>query len=316
MKRPFFTIIVVSYNAGEDLINTLESIKMQTFKDIAIIIKDGGSTDGSLEKAVKCLGIEQSENEQTEGRRRLSAGKMSSGGSFDIRYMDGRIRVIRSRDHGIYDAMNMAVDAMRSEESRHVSDTAPGYVYFLNCGDVFSDNQVLKKVHDKIFLDSKNSGTIVPTIYYGDIYEMKTGQRVASNPKINDFACYRNVPSHQACFYDERLVLRYPFDTVWKVRADYEHFLRCFYVEKAETKYLNMQIADYEGGGFSETKENRKISETERQQIIHLYLSKDKIKRFDMIRILSLAPLRTKIAENPKTAGLYNEIKRLIYKHR
>ncbi|WP_026509543.1 glycosyltransferase [Butyrivibrio sp. LC3010] len=326
MKRPFFTIIVVSYNAGDDLIKTLESIKMQTFKDVAIIIKDGGSTDGSLERAAKCLGIDKepldngkndnSLKNTVEGRRRISAGKINTNGSYDIRYRDGRIRIIRSKDHGIYDAMNMAVDAMRNEKGRSVSDTAPGYVYFLNCGDVFSSNQVLKKVHEKIQLDAKNSGTIVPTIYYGDIYEMKTSQRVSSNPKIDDFACYRNVPSHQACFYDERLVLRYAFDTVWKVRADYEHFLRCFYVEKAETKYMNLLIADYEGGGFSETRENRKVSETERQQIIHLYLTKKQIQRFDTIRALTLAPLRTKIAENPKTAGVYNKIKSLIYRHR
>lgn len=315
MKRPFFTIIVVAYNAGENLIKTLESIRIQTFKDVAIVIKDGGSTDGSLEKAAKVLGVLDEEKEQG-GKRRLGAGKLNSDGSFDIRYKDGRIRIIKSKDHGIYDAMNMAIEAVKQDEGRRGMDTAPGYVYFLNCGDVFSNNTVLQKVYEHIQLDCNNSGTIVPTIYYGDIYEMKTAQRVTSNPKIDDFACYRNVPSHQACFYDERLVLRYAFDTVWKVRADYEHFLRCFYVEKAETKYMNMLIADYEGGGFSETKENRKISETERQQIIHLYLPRNQIQKFDLIRTLTLAPIRTKIAENPKTAGIYNKLKRLIYRHR
>ena len=29
-------------------------------------------------------------------------------------------------------------------------------------------------------------------------------------------------------------MLRYPFDTVWKVRADYEHFLRCFNISSIE----------------------------------------------------------------------------------
>ncbi|MCR5343521.1 MAG: glycosyltransferase [Butyrivibrio sp.] len=317
MKRPFFTIIVVSYNAGEDLLKTLESIKTQTFKDVAIVIKDGGSTDGSLEKAEEVLGVSgEDKTSEAGGRKRLSAGKVNSDGSFDIRYRDGSIRIIRSKDHGIYDAMNMAVDAVKKDESRLKSDTAPGYVYFLNCGDVFSNNKVLQRVFEKIQLDSRDSGTIVPTIYYGDIFEMKTGQRVSSNPKIDDFACYRNVPSHQACFYDERLVFRYAFDTVWKVRADYEHFLRCFYVEKAQTKYMKMCVADYEGGGFSETKENRKVSENERQQIIRMYLPKQQIKKFDMIRMVTLAPLRTKISENPKTAGIYNKLKSLIYRHR
>ncbi|WP_044958990.1 glycosyltransferase [Butyrivibrio sp. WCD2001] len=287
MKKSFFTIIVVSYNAGEDLLKTLKSIKMQTFKDVSIVIKDGGSTDGSYEKARDFL----SDDEKC-----------------------GRALFIKGKDHGIYDAMNIAVSAVKEEAGNKAKDTEPGFIYFLNCGDIFSNSKVLQKVHSKIKLDEKNSGTIVPSIYYGDIYEMKTSQRVSSVPKINDFACYRNVPSHQACFYDERLMYRYAFDTVWKVRADYEHFLRCIYVEKALAIYMNLLIADYEGGGFSETRENRKVSETERQQIIHLYLPKKQIQKFDLIRKLTLAPLRTKIAENPKTAGAYNKVKSLVYK--
>ncbi|SDB37576.1 MULTISPECIES: glycosyltransferase [unclassified Butyrivibrio] len=287
MKKSFFTIIVVSYNAGEDLLKTLKSIKMQTFKDVSIVIKDGGSTDGSYEKAREFL----SDDEKC-----------------------GRALFIKGKDHGIYDAMNIAVSAVKEEAGNKAKDTEPGFIYFLNCGDIFSNSKVLQKVHSKIKLDEKNSGTIVPSIYYGDIYEMKTSQRVSSVPKINDFACYRNVPSHQACFYDERLMYRYAFDTVWKVRADYEHFLRCIYVEKALAIYMNLLIADYEGGGFSETRENRKVSETERQQIIHLYLPKKQIQKFDLIRKLTLAPLRTKIAENPKTAGAYNKVKSLVYK--
>ena len=80
----------------------------------------------------------------------------------------------------------------------------------------------------------------LPSICYGDINECRTGQRVASNPVINDFACYRNIPCHQACFYEVSLILQEKFDTQWQVRADYEHFLRCYYRDKAQTFYLPM----------------------------------------------------------------------------
>ena len=50
MKKPFFTIIVVSYNAGDKLLKTVESVNRQTFTDYRVLIKDGLSTDGSLEK--------------------------------------------------------------------------------------------------------------------------------------------------------------------------------------------------------------------------------------------------------------------------
>ena len=304
--RPFFTIIVVSYNAGEDLINTLNSIKSQTFTDYRIIIKDGGSTDGSLERACEMFGT-----------------------TIGDRNPDNVCTIVRQKDQGIYDAMNKAVEILKEKtraelamsdddldlNKRLITDAKrPGYVYFLNCGDLFSDNKVLFNVHEAIEKGIAEKGVTLPAIYYGDIYEMQTKQRVSSIPKINDFACYRNVPSHQACFYDERLMYRYPFDTVWKVRADYEHFLRCFYVERAQAIYTGLLIADYEGGGFSETKENRKVSETERQQIIHLYLSRSQIQKFDLIRMLTLAPVRTRIAQNPATAGVYNRLKRAIYK--
>ena len=294
MGRPFFTIIVVSYNAGTDMDTTLDSICKQTYGDYRILIKDGGSTDGSIQRAEKRLRIE------TNG---ISA--------------DGRHRILKGKDMGIYYAMNIAVDHLKSIDGEETEvGEAPGFIYFLNCGDTFTDERVLERMHDAIAEHMKYHGTTLPAIYYGDIFEMKTNQRVSSVPKIDDFACYRNVPSHQACFYDARLMYRYPFDTVWKVRADYEHFLRCVYVEKAETIYTGLVIADYEGGGFSETKENRKVSETERQQIIHLYLTRSQIQKFDFIRIVTLAPLRTKIAENPKTAGVYNKLKSLIYSKR
>ena len=134
---------------------------------------------------------------------------------------------------------------------------------------------------------------------------------MASNPKIDDHACYRNVPSHQACFYDERLIYSNPFDLKYKVRADYEQFLRCFYKEKAETVYMPVVIANYEGGGYSD--QNRKISEQERREIIKMYLPESQIRKFDLLRAVTLAPLRTAISSNKFTAGAYNSLKSAIY---
>ena len=134
---------------------------------------------------------------------------------------------------------------------------------------------------------------------------------MASNPKIDDHACYRNVPSHQACFYDERLIYSNPFDLKYKVRADYEQFLRCFYKEKAETVYMPVVIANYEGGGYSD--QNRKISEQERREIIKMYLPESQIRKFDLLRAVTLAPLRTAISSNKFTAGGYNSLKSAIY---
>jgi hypothetical protein len=192
-----------------------------------------------------------------------------------------------------------------------VAQAEGSYVYFLNCGDYLKDKDTLKRVHDAI-VDSTPEAS-KKHIFYGDIYERITGQVVASNPKMDDFACYRNVPCHQACFYDIRLMMAEHFDTTWHIRADYEHFLRCVYIDKAVTTYVPVTVADYEGGGYSESGNTKVVSERERKQIVSRYLPKGKVLKYDLIMLITLAPLRTKIARSPKTAGIYNALKSLIY---
>ena len=125
---------------------------------------------------------------------------------------------------------------------------------------------------------------------------MVTDSDVMSNPKIDAFACYRNVPCHQACFYDERLMFGNHFDLKYKVRADYEQFLRCFYREKAVTDYMGITIANYEGGGYSA--QNKKISEEERKEIIKHYLTGSQIRKYDFLRVVTFAKFRTFLDSN------------------
>lgn len=281
VKKSFFTIIIVSYNAGDKLFYTLESVKKQSFSDYRIIIKDGLSTDGSMDKL-------KSEYDLT-----------------------GKISLVESCDNGIYHAMNIATSYLNEKENKGILED-PSYIFFLNCGDLFADENVLKNVHDSIVSENAKGGTTLPAIFYGDIFDNMTKGRMASNPKIDDFACYRHLPSHQACFYDERLVFKYPFDIVYKVRADYDHFLKCYYLEKARTVYIPIVIANYEGGGFSDR--NKKISEQERKEIIKRYLPPSKVMKYDFIRIVTLARFRTFLANNKITASLYNSLKSAAYK--
>ena len=74
-----FSIIVVALNPGEKLEKTLNSIFSQTCTDYEIILKDGGSRDGSME-----------------------AWRASE-----------RVEFFCEPDKGIYDAMNQAAEAAR-----------------------------------------------------------------------------------------------------------------------------------------------------------------------------------------------------------
>ncbi len=254
------SVIVVALNAGDELRATVKSIVTQTFKDVEIIVKDGGSTDGSLHK--------------------LPA--------------DERIRLISTPDKGIYDAMNQALEEARGD-----------YVLFLNCGDYLYDETALEKAMSHI--DGPN------LLIYGDIYDRSSRSRIASNPDIDEFALFRNVPCHQACIYDRQVLRMHPFITKYRVRADYEQFLWCYYIAKVRYIYTGEVLSSYMGGGFSEQKKNRRLSAEEHAEIVENYMPHERIVRYRRRMRLTLAPLRRLIAQNPVTGGLYNRIKARVY---
>ena len=295
MQKPFFSIVVVSLNPGERLKKTLDSIVNQTFTDYEVILKDGGSTDGSLDE-------------------------LQQNGYFKDKK---QIVIWQKKDKSIYDGMNQALSMVKGN-----------YVQFLNCGDYFYSNTVLEEVAEFIENEKKKtSDTLGNTaaekgsqkesvdtiqkrllIFYGNQYNQIQDTIVYSAPEINDFTCYRNVPCHQVCFYDYRLFVKRAYELQYKVRADYEHFLYSIYEENAKGIFMPIIIASYEGGGFSETKENRKRSAMEHKEITTKYLGEAKVLKYRLIMWLTLAPVRTMIAESPALSGVYNGVKNGVYK--
>ena len=281
MAHLFFSIVVVSLNPGDKLFSTLQSILDQDYGNFEIIIKDGGSTDGSVQRLFGEVSV-----------RKIPA--------------DSRIRFFQEPDSGIYDGMNQAVQKVQGQ-----------YVLFLNCGDRFFNRSVLSDAAS--FIEKQESTEVVrgrSYIFYGDQFNQQQNSPVHSAPVMNDFTCYRNVPCHQVCFYDAQLFAQRGYDTDYRVRADYEHFLYCIYDKNARAVYMPVTVAFYEGGGFSETKENRKRSALEHKVITRYYQGWGKSTWFAFLMLVSLAPLRTWIAENPALAGVYNKVKSAVYGRR
>lgn len=288
--EPFFSIIIVCFQAGIELEKTVESVLSQTETDFEIIVKDGGSTDGAPGRLPK----------------------------------DARIRLFCGKDGGIYDAMNQAADKVRGR-----------FVLFLNCGDYLYDNAVLAGVRKAA--ESENGGKPCagaagegeaerhrrPVIFYGNTYERKTQNLVMSNPKLDAFGCYRNIPCHQSCFYPAELVIprllcpqgrERTYEPKYRVRADYEHFLWCFFKAGAGTVYLPITVCSYEGGGFSESAENRAAAKKEHREVTALYMTKGECARYRAALILTLAPFRTYLARSRWFSGMYQGVKRMLYR--
>lgn len=266
----FYSIIVVCLNAGERLHDTIESILQQTYTNYEIIVKDGGSSDGSVEE-------------------------------LQAAFQDDRIHIHIRKDNGIYDAMNQAVQLAQGE-----------YYLFLNAGDSFYDETVLDKITEEIGR-IKNKDKKADVIY-GNLYHKALDTIIYAAPEINDFTCYRNVPCHQTCFYHRSMFETRGYKPEYNVRADYEHFLWCFYEKKAKIWYVPVIVASYEGGGYSETKENKKRSARQHREIVVRYMGRKKADKYRWIMLLTLAPLRSAIADNKYLSGIYNGLKTAVYK--
>lgn len=266
-----FSLLVVCLNAGEKLKETMDSILMQTYGNYEVLVKDGGSTDGSVDK--------------------LEEQILQSG--------DSRIRIFRQKDTGIYDAMNQACAYMTGD-----------YCLFLNCGDYFYSEHVLEQFAKAIGIDRGNH------IFYGNRYQAQSGSVEYSAPQIDAFTCYRNIPCHQTCFYSVDLFAKRQYNPKYRVRADYEHFLWCYFKENARFTYVPECVVSYEGGGFSETKENEKQSAREHREITGMYMTLGQRFKYRGYLVLTLAPLRHALATNPRFADAYNKVVKKFYSKR
>lgn len=273
-----FSVITVCLNPGEKLKKTLESVLGQTCQDAEVVLKDGGSTDGALEEW-----------------QRESGGRPGTE----------RIRIYREKDGGIYDAMNQAAARARGD-----------FLIFLNCGDLFADEKVLERTEKWITEEERAGADMDVLVLYGDTCGEKNGVIIASAPAISGFTCYRNVPCHQSCFYSAALCKRKPYDLQYKIRADYDHFLWCFYRGKARMRHMDFPVASYEGGGFSESKENRERDRREHRQITGTYMTKGELFFYRGLLALTLAPLRRAVAESRALSAPYHWLKEKIYRRK
>ncbi len=256
-----FSVIVVSLNAGDKLRDTLDSVLAQSYDHYEIIVKDGGSRDGSLEALPR----------------------------------DSRIRLYQGKDAGIYDAMNQALAHAEGD-----------LALFLNCGDVLYDREVLAKAAEAA---GAEPGGVRRMVLYGDTYGAKNGVRIAAPPHINGFVCYRNIPCHQSCFYGMELLREKPFDLRYRIRADYDQFLWCYYQGGASFLYLQGMVSSYEGGGFSESAANRKQDRQEHKEITEKYMGRGELFRYRLLMGVTLAPLRRFLAGNRIFSRIYHRIR-------
>lgn len=208
-----FSIIIVSYNSGKKLEETVRSCMAQVGAEYEVIIKDGESTDGSLD--------------------------------FYYESDDKNIKLISCKDQGIYDAMNQAVKYVTGD-----------YVIYMNCGDFFYNPFVLEKV--QIYIEKKQNQDV--DIFYGDCYVRSRSGIVRLPEQWNEYSCYRYTICHQSMFYKTEFLRKFPFDIKCNICACIVHYIYAYARDKRKLEHIPIVVANYEGGGVSDTSEGRKES--------------------------------------------------------
>ena len=177
--------------------------------------------------------------------------------TYDVieKYKKHITKYIIEKDEGIYFAMNKALKFCKGD-----------FVNFLNAGDTFTTEDTLDIIAREI---DNNTDIFCGSVYNVDNEQNKVFKSFTSRfQPLEHMFCF-----HQATFAKREIFNNYSFDTQFKVVADYEWALKCYY-SGYKFKFSESPIVNFEEGGFSY--KNRILARIEEMYIQSKFL--DEIK--------------------------------------
>ncbi len=212
MQRPKISVVTVCFNAESMIEKTMRSVLDQSMSGIEYVLVDGASTDRTL-KIISSLSSE---------------------------FPSKTVLVKSEFDHGIYDAMNKAIDMATGE-----------WIFFLNVGDVFTTNTTLHEV-----FRSSNEGY---SAIYTDVincYEKDNIYVKADRPFFAPNHEYLNMGfGHQSVIVRTDLARKYHFDLSYRCCADYL-MIKTIYNNGGKFLYIPIPMCKTENRfGFSNNRQ-------------------------------------------------------------
>jgi putative colanic acid biosynthesis glycosyltransferase len=205
----------------------------------------------------------------------------STDGSLDVidAYSDSIGYWQSQRDDGLYYAMNEGL-------ARATGD----YVLMLNSGDYLSSDDSLN-----IITESVAQLTRLPAmILVGATYEYPHGHRVIQMPRrVEGWIRHSNPASHQATFFNRRLHQQMPYNTKYRVAADYDLICRVFQRDQS-CSYIDRGLITALRGGKSFSHKHPVLHGRE---CIHIQRD-DLHMGYGSILLSTIRRLRAYIAEN------------------
>ena len=222
------SIITATYNSEATVSDTLESVLRQDYSDYELIIKDGGSTDGTLAVCHE----------------------------YEPRF-EGRMKIISAPDKGLYDAMNIGIASATGE-----------VVGILNSDDFYTSDDILGTVArqfeqtpdiDAIYGDVhyvKAEDTSKLVRYYSSKVFRRWMMRFGFMPAHPSFYCKKatyerfkldgtkieGFKGDTSCAY---------FNTSFKIAADFDFLVRTIFVGRIKIHYIQKDFVTMRSGGAS-----------------------------------------------------------------
>lgn len=157
----------------------------------------------------------------------------STDGSKELieQYQDHFAYWCSEPDNGIYNAMNKGIAKAQGE-----------YLIFMNSGDAFYDQDVLKKV-----VDLHSEADIIT----GQVERMDNHLLLQEYDVDLLMQLYKSTLNHQGTFIRRHLLEKYPYDEKLKVVSDWKFWLDAIYRENTKVEVVDLKIALQDMTGIS-----------------------------------------------------------------
>lgn len=234
-----FSVVTVVYNDISHIMETMNSVIGQSYKQIEYILIDGGSTDGTKEKIIdhisSCANITL---EASKDERYYLEAIHKDHSSITFKFLS-------EKDKGIFDAMNKGIDLATGN-----------WINFLNCGDRFYSLDVLQQMSNR---DLQNYDVL-----YGDLEVLYLDQKTKIIKKTSHdlkklYALFAYF-GHPNCFVKTKILKSNLFDPKYHLSADYDLIYR-LYQKDYRFGFTDIVVATFLSCGASDKKANQSLKE-------------------------------------------------------
>ena len=206
------SLITVTYNSGNTLSTTLESVLEQNNLNIEYIIIDGASKDNTI-NTIK---------------------------EYDSRFK-GILKWISEPDKGLYDAMNKGIRMATGD-----------VIGILNSDDFFTSKEVIQNVINAFLQDVNLDAVYGDVHFVHPSNLNKCVRYYSSKIFKRSLMRLGFMPAHPSFYIRRECFEKYGlYKTDYKVAADFEFLLRVIYKEKIKTQYLPIDMVTMRTGGAS-----------------------------------------------------------------